>query len=226
MTKKTLFVIFGATGDLTRRKLLGALSNLEKEGSLDHFSILGCASSKLTDESFRELAKKSLFDFTDEKTISQNLIQNIYYNSLNFNNEEDYVYLKKRIEELGTGFETEVICYLAISPQFFNIVIENLNKIGINKNYNNLKIIFEKPFGNNLQSAKDLNEKLIDVFDEKQIYRIDHYLGKDAVQNFLVLRFANSLFEPIWNSHYIDNIQITAFEELGVEQRASYYDSS
>lgn len=226
--EKTIFVLFGATGDLSKRKLLPALYNIyleKKEKS--NFEIFGCATKNFKDESFRNFAMESLTNFGNFKEVNTNFIDNIFYNSIDFSNEEGYKYLIDRINLKTENFESELIFYLAVPPNLFSTVIHNLDLVGINKhNPSKIKIIFEKPFGSNLKSARDLNNNLIKVFDEEQIYRIDHYLGKDAVQNFLVLRFANSLFEPIWNSHYIDNIQITAYEEIGVEQRAKYYDKS
>jgi len=218
--KRKIFVLLGATGDLAKRKLFRALQVLFENDNSD-LIVLGASADQYNDEEFRnQIVIPSLKDTSvNEKFISQ-----IYYNKLDFTNTENYKYLISRIDELSNS-NTEIIFYLAIPPQLFTNVLENLNSHRINKKNNrNIKIVFEKPFGTDLKSATILNNSIIEVFDEKQIYRIDHYLGKDAVQNFLVFRFANSIFEPLWNHKYIDNIQITGFETLGVEQRAGYYD--
>lgn len=235
--KNTIFVIFGATGDLTKRKLIPAFYNLYKNGKLpEKFRILGASGTDLNDERFRDKAIDSLNNFDKDKinlNIDNNFLSKIFYNQLDLTTIDGYKYLLDRInsflkQDNNNLIKTEIICYLAIPPQLFETVLSHLDSIGFNKYNKNktIKIIFEKPFGFDLKSAQNLNESLMKVFDENQVFRIDHYLGKDAVQNFLAVRFANSIFEPVWNHRYIDNIQITAFEKLGVEQRAGYYDKA
>jgi len=227
--KKRIFVIFGATGDLTKRKLIPAFYSLYFNSKLNkNFTILGVAGSKFSDEDYRKKSIEFIKDFchTDKKKPCDYFLSKIFYNQLDLTEIDGYKYLIEKINSISNS-NTEIICYLAIPPQLFKIVLAHLNSVGLNKNNEkNIKIVFEKPFGFDLQSAQDLNENLMRVFNEKQIYRIDHYLGKGAVQNFQVVRFANSILEPIWNKRYIDNIQITAFEELGVMQRARYYDKA
>jgi len=229
MTNKKLFIIFGATGDLTKRKLIPAFYNLFNNSKISkNFTILGASNTKYTNEEYKEKSIEFIKNFchTDKTKINQKFLSKISYTKINLTKINDYKQLLKKINLITTK-NTELIFYLAIPPQLFKTVLTHLDKIGLNKNSKNkIKIIFEKPFGFDLKSAKDLNEKLMTVYNENQIYRIDHYLGKDAVQNFQAVRFSNSILEPIWNNKYIDNIQITAFEELGVEQRAIYYDKA
>ncbi|HLG24585.1 MAG TPA: glucose-6-phosphate dehydrogenase [Candidatus Nanoarchaeia archaeon] len=228
--------IFGATGDLANRKLLPALYYLEQESKLsDSFRVVCVARKEKIHEDFREDAAKSIRSFSrmkvDDKNL-QKLLSKIYYHKLEFSSFEDYEKLKSGIEQLSGQdcSECERIFYLAVPPEFFKIIAQNLKKSGLasrqqkSKPYN--RVMFEKPFGHDLKSSSELNHEITQVFDENQIYRIDHYMAKELVQNLLVLRFANSIFEPLWNKNYIDHIQITVAESLGVEGRGDYYEKS
>ena len=228
--------IFGATGDLTHRKLLPALYFLEKERHLKKgFKVVCIARKPKTHNEFRKEVAESIKNFSRIKVnddVLNRFLSRIYYHQLEFSNSENYSRLKKFLEYISGDIcsRCEKIFYLAVPSQLFSIVINNLKKYGLAKRKSSSKaynrVMFEKPFGHDLNSAKKLNKAITSVFDEKQIYRIDHYMAKELVQNLLVLRFANSIFEPLWNRKYIDHVQITVAETLGVESRASYYDNA
>ena len=231
-----IFSIFGATGDLTHRKLLPALYFMEQEKQLkDNFRIICIARKEKNNKQYRNEASDSIKKYSRVKVhddVLNNLLSRIQYHQLDFSNSGNYAKLKKLIEEISKGkcSNCERIFYLAVPPAFFSIIVKNLKQLKMaerqisDKAYN--RVMFEKPFGNNLKSAKEMNESITKVFNEKQIYRIDHYMAKELVQNLLVLRFANSIFEPLWNKEYIDHIQITVAETLGVEGRGDYYDNA
>ena len=223
--KNTLFVVFGATGDLMKKKLLPSFYNIfSKHQQLE---IIGIGRKEFSDESFRESNKEILDSFENKEFVSE-FNENLFYHQLSYTDKESYLHLRERVDQIKKEKkDLQVIYYLAIPPQLFDPVMQNLKSQELDsiEKYN-AKIVFEKPFGVDLASAKDLNKKIMAAFDEEQVYRIDHYLGKDSIQNFLTLRFANSFFEPMWNNKYIDNIQITGFETIGVEGRAGYYDES
>jgi glucose-6-phosphate 1-dehydrogenase len=235
-------VIFGATGDLTRRKLLPALYRLVQQRLVpSEFAILGTARQPHTDDEFRELMKAAMTEFGDEETLDENAWQSfakrIFYIGGDFNDAALFQQLKTKLEELDKEFDAagNRIFYLATAPDYFAVVAKQLGEAGIAKPGKTsrttrtkpwTRIIVEKPFGRDLASARTLNKTLAAVFDESQIYRIDHYLGKETVQNLLVFRFANSIFEPLWNRQYIDHIQITNAEPLGVEGRGGYYETA
>jgi len=235
-------VIFGATGDLTRRKLLPALYRLVQQRLVpSEFAILGTARQPHNDDEFRELMKAAMTEFGDEETLDENawesFAKRIFYIGGDFNDAALFQQLKTKLEELDKEFDTagNRIFYLATAPDYFAVVAKQLGDAGIAKPGKTSKttktkpwtrIIVEKPFGRDLASAQALNKTLAAVFDESQIYRIDHYLGKETVQNLLVFRFANSIFEPLWNRQYIDHIQITNAEPLGVEGRGGYYETA
>ena len=231
-----LIVIFGASGDLTKRKLIPALYELLERGQApEKFAVLGVSRTGYDDKSFREM----LYDFRktkyDEK-LWKRLAPCVFYESADATQLEDWPKISKRMEQLSCelGLGSNVLFYLSLSPEHFEPVITNIGSshvvtegrrwcsIGDERPWQ--RIVVEKPFGHDPKSAARLNRTLENVFDESSIYRIDHYLGKELVQNLLVLRFANAIFEPIWNSQYIDHIQITASETVGVEGRGSYYD--
>ena len=228
--------IFGATGDLTSRKLLPALYFLEQEKYLnENFKIIAIARKEKTNEQYRREASDALRKFSKRKVnedILNRLVSRIHYLQLEFSNLEDYVKLKILIENLSGAkcSHCERIFYLAVPSSFISIIVNNLKKVKLaekeraSKAYN--RVMFEKPFGHDLKSARMLNEEITKVFDENQIYRIDHYMAKELVQNLIVLRFANSIFEPLWNKEYIDHVQITVAESLGVEGRGEYYDKA
>ncbi len=233
-------IIFGATGDLTHRKLIPALFSLEAQGLLpEHMKIVGFARRDYSDHSFRDELQQSLQDFAaDLWKESQDkwpqFAKRIVFHRSDFDNAQGFTWLKERLDKFdqSDGTSGNRLFYLATPPSTYSTVIEQLGKAGLVKTGDEpdsagfTRIIVEKPFGSDLKSAKALNAELKTVFDESQIYRIDHYLGKETVQNIFVFRFANALFEPLWNSKYVDNIQITVAETVGVEQRAGYFDNA
>ncbi len=223
-----LFVVFGATGDLARRKLLPAVYRLTREGFLDGAQrVLGVARSTDTDDaSFRALAREALLDAgvpADE--LARWCDECLYYQPLP-GAPEDHAALARRIEALERehGLPGNRVFYLAVPPKAFPATIDGLGEAGLNASPGWTRIVVEKPFGEDLATARELNDRMHRWFDEEQIYRIDHYLGKETVQNLLVFRFANMIFESLWNRDRIDNVQITFAEQLGVEGRAGYYD--
>lgn len=224
-------VIFGASGDLTFRKLLPALYHLYASQQLpDSFFILGVSRSQFDDSSFRDKLQVDLLkdDRVDPETL-QLFSQHIYYLSIDTSDEAAYVELKKRLLTLYEKYQAphNTLFYLATPPSLFKVVPKCLAAHGLNKEDEGWKrLVVEKPIGYDLESAIKLDDLLHEVFQEHQIYRIDHYLGKETVQNLLVFRFANGMFEPLWSRNYIDYIEITGAESLGVEERGGYYDHS
>jgi glucose-6-phosphate 1-dehydrogenase len=226
----TTLVIFGASGDLTRRKLLPALYSLSRGQRLPaRFAVVGVARSAMNDEQFRQQFHDSLQEFarvdvrSDE--VGRSLQANMYFVSGEMDDPGLYARLSSRLTEIGSE---GVLYYLAIPPGVYGTVVEGLEAAGLAREPEGgwRRLIVEKPFGTDLASARQLNAQLHRHFTENQIFRIDHYLGKETVQNLLVLRFANGMFEPIWNRRYIDHVQITAAETVGVERRASYYEGA
>jgi glucose-6-phosphate 1-dehydrogenase len=229
----TTLVIFGASGDLAKRKLLPAIYNLAHEGALpERFNLIGCARSEWSDDEFREVARDAIQKFSRRKpddTVLDSLLSRVRYVPGTF----DDLNLYKQIDEIAeqededAGLHFNRIFYLSTAPQFFEVIAEQLGKEGLNRHADaEVRIVVEKPFGHDLETALHLNAALLSVFEERQIYRIDHYLGKETVQNTLVLRFANGIFEPVWNRSYVDHVQITASEEVALEGRAGYYDNA
>jgi glucose-6-phosphate 1-dehydrogenase len=222
-----VFIVFGASGDLTKRKLIPALANLFKRGLLDNgFLFLGCGRKKLSNEDLRKIANDATKDFLAE---SEKFLSSFFYVSGDYDDKNFYNEIKKKLSELDKkeGKNLVRIFYLALPPALYPDVVENLGQAGLNKNEGSFaRLVIEKPFGRDLSSAIELNDCISKWFSEKQIYRIDHYLGKETVQNIMMFRFANSIFEPIWNRNYIDHIQITIAESIGIESRGSYYDKS
>ncbi len=227
-------VIFGAAGDLTRRKLIPALYNLAKNQLLSReFAVVGIARSPRSTEDFRQKISQDIKEFATEPVdpdVWEWFIRRIYYIPGNFGNKDLFPQLKDFLGKVDRDHSTHEnhLYYLATSAEFFGPVVEQLAAVGLMEESNQhwRRVIIEKPFGHDLDSAKALNQQLLRVASEKQIYRIDHYLGKETVQNILALRFANGIFEPIWNRRYIDHIQISVAETVGVEQRGSYYDQA
>ena len=227
-------VIFGATGDLTRRKLVPALYNLRREGLLhDNTTILGFARRDWSDDYFRTL----LFDEGSKHSRASldagdwpGFISRVSYIRSTFEDAEGYIALAERLDAIDTeqGTSGNRLFYLATPPESYEDIINNLGAAGLANSPNGgwTRIIVEKPFGHDLESALHLNKVVHDVFEERQVYRIDHYLGKETVQNLLVLRFANGIFEPLWNRRYIDHVQITVAESIGVEGRGGYYEQA
>ncbi|MBI9049259.1 MAG: glucose-6-phosphate dehydrogenase [Anaerolineaceae bacterium] len=222
----TEIIIFGASGDLTHRKLIPSLFNLfRKERVSNQVQIMGFATRPWNDATFREEMKNGLdvfssFDYQNEEW--QAFSRKLFYHSGNFIEPDDYVKLAERI---GLDKPVNRLIYLAAPPKFYVPILENLSAAGLLKETDHwVRVVIEKPFGHNLESAKSLNQSVHQVLKEEQIYRIDHYLGKETVQNILVFRFANTIFEPIWNRNYIDHVQISVAESVGVGHRAKYYD--
>ena len=228
-------VIFGATGDLTKRKLLPALYNLAKEDFLPHtFSIIGVGRQEMTTAEFRKEVVSDLKEFLPhppEAKLLKWFEERTYYTGGDFDEDKKlFADLKDLLGEVCAEHQIpeNYFFYLATPPDLFADVAEKIVKRGLGEEENGRwrRYIFEKPFGRDLDSAKKLNSDLLNILKEEQIYRIDHYLGKETVQNILVFRFGNSIFEPIWNRNFIDHVQITVAESLGVELRGGYYDSA
>ncbi|MDA9557127.1 glucose-6-phosphate dehydrogenase [Vibrio sp.] len=225
-------VIFGASGDLTYRKLIPALYHLFSNGQLpNNFSILGVSRTEYSDESYREKITRSMLEL--EKTEPATLeafMSHLHYQAIDTANRDDYVRLKDRLDVLASdyGFKTRnTLFYLSTPPSLYNVIPAALAQHGLNSEKDGWKrLIVEKPFGYDLDTAGQLDYELHQHFKEHQIYRIDHYLGKETVQNLLVFRFSNAMFEPLWNHNYIDHVEITGAEFLGVEERGGYYDGS
>jgi glucose-6-phosphate 1-dehydrogenase len=225
-------VIFGATGDLTARKLFPALYNLAKSNMLSHdFAIVGVSRNDFGLEQFRRMMGEQLTKFATEKVDSDLrdwLISRVYYVSGEFHEPQTYAKLAAALKDVDSKHATgsNYFFYLATSPVFFGDIVEQLGNSGLaaEKDGHWRRVVFEKPFGSDLDSAKELNRKIRKILSESQIFRIDHYLGKETVQNILVFRFGNGIFEPIWNHRYVDHVQITVAETVGVEKRGGYFD--
>jgi glucose-6-phosphate 1-dehydrogenase len=229
-----VMVIFGAGGDLTSRKLIPALYNLAKADLLSReFAIVGTSHGQMSTDAFRQKISEDIKHYAG-KDASQDIVdwflKRLYYVSGEFNDKNVYSKLKDFLQKVDQDHTTHsnFFFYLATAPSFFGPIIEQLAAVGLMEENNQRwrRVIIEKPFGHDLDSAKTLNVQLLKVAKEKQIYRIDHYLGKETVQNILAFRFANGIFEPIWNRRYIDHVQISVAETVGVEQRGSYYDTA
>ncbi|MFN2391299.1 MAG: glucose-6-phosphate dehydrogenase [Pyrinomonadaceae bacterium] len=230
-----VMIIFGATGDLTKRKLFPALYNLAKEKFLpENFAIVGVGRQEMSTEDFRHKIIGDLKEFVGSsanKKLLEWFEQRTFYTGGDFDDDKKlFKDLKDLLAEVCEQHKIpeNFFYYLATPPQLFANVAGKIHKNGLAKeeNGNWRRFIFEKPFGRDLESAKNLNHQLLKILKEKQIYRIDHYLGKETVQNILVFRFGNSIFEPIWNRNFVDHVQITVAETLGVEMRGGYYDTA
>jgi len=230
-------VIFGASGDLTRRKLVPAVFSLFCEGLLpEKFSIVGFARREKSDDTFREEMHEAVKTFARVQPIDESrwreFARNVHYHQSTFEDTSGYRSLKQRLESLAGQSNAPCNClfYLATQPTQFPLIVEQLEKSEFTRSDSSerrwSRVIIEKPFGRDLDSARRLNEQVKAAFDEEQIYRIDHYLGKETVQNILVLRFANSIFEPIWNQKHVDHVQITVSETVGMEGRGKYYEQA
>lgn len=236
-------VIFGGTGDLSRRKLLPTLFHLFREKKLPRsFSIIAFGRQPdFTDMDYRKLIRSSLEEFTPElceKEVFSDFCSHLYYSGGLFENDESYIHLRNKIQGVSTKNQGKItiLFYMAVPPSLLPLITDKLGANGLNgkgdgdenenENGFNSRIIVEKPFGTDRESAGVLNRKLHSVFEENQIFRIDHYLGKETVQNIIFLRFSNSIFEPLWNRSYIDSVQITVAESLGIEHRGRFYEEA
>jgi glucose-6-phosphate 1-dehydrogenase len=224
-------VLFGASGDLTKRKLVPALFNLAKASLLPkNFAILGVAVDQLGEEQFRNQVTSFLPAEDRGSQIWEWFEQRLYYQCGDFADPTTFASIGSRLGNIDEQYKTEgnYLFYLATSPKFFGSIVEKVGSAGLSHQENGrwCRVIIEKPFGTDYDSARALNQQIKSVLSENQIYRIDHYLGKETVQNILVFRFDNSIFEPIWNRRYIDHVQITNAETVGVEQRGGYFDTA
>jgi glucose-6-phosphate 1-dehydrogenase len=227
-------VIFGAAGDLTKRKLLPALYNLKAHGLLPReLAIVGVTRKEKSHEQFREEQSRDIHEFATipvEDALWSELREGLYYQGGEFTDPATYVKLAALLAEVATRHRTggNVLFYLAVPPAFFGEIVRRLGQAGLVRQAGGgwRRVVIEKPFGRDLESARALNAEIGAVLTEDQIYRIDHYLGKETVQNILVFRFANGLFEPIWNRQYIDHVQIMVAETVGVEDRGNYYETA
>lgn len=235
MSGPALMVIFGASGDLAQRKLLPALYNLVQKKLLpEDFTIVGYSRTEYSDDAFREMARVGVEKYSDaafREAEWQKFAQGIFYVAGNYDDADGFARLKARIEALDTSRRTgrNRLFYLSTPPSVYEPVATQLGQADLVRPADEncwTRLVVEKPFGHDLTSAQTLNEHLLGIFHEDQIYRIDHYLGKETVQNILVFRFANGIFEPIWNRNYVEHVQITVSESIGVEQRGGYYDKS
>jgi len=229
----TTLVIFGATGDLSKRKLLPAIYNLAHEGALpETFFLVGCSRSDMPHGDFRDMAIEAIKEFSrrkpDEKVLDA-LLEHVRYVPGTFDDASVYAKLDETLDEFDekAGEPLNRAFYLSTAPSFFPVIVEAIGKAGLDKvGKAEVRCIIEKPFGTTLAEARELNRRVLSVFREKQVFRIDHYLGKETVQNLMAFRFANSMFEPVWNRNAIDSVQITAAEDIGIGTRAGYYDSA
>lgn len=235
-TPPTIIVIFGASGDLTARKLVPAIFNLSKDELLPKRCFLvGYGRSEMTDENFKHDIKNALNNHSRrniEDSIWNNMKDNLFFHAGAYDDLNSFVQLEKKISNIEEKIDCRAQClfYISTPPGVFMPILENLGESGLARRHRGTetasKVIIEKPFGRDLQSAQELNEVINRRFDESQVFRIDHYLGKETVQSLLVQRFANSIFEPVWNRNYVSNVQITVSEDLGVGSRGGYYDKS
>src|SRR6266850_5962471 len=232
-SQPTLFFIFGGTGDLTSRKLIPALFNLFLDGWLPrYFAIVGLGRTRQTDDQFRnalledvnKYSRRGKADPEKWKTFSSH----VHFQVSDIKEDKTYLDQADRIKTLTQEWKEEpcVVYYLAVAPSFFTTIAQNLAKHKLASNPAKARVVIEKPFGRDLESALALNKLLNNIFAENQIYRIDHYLGKETVQNILAFRFANSILEPLWNRNYIDHVQLSVTEQLGVGDRGGYYDEA
>ena len=229
-----VMVIFGAAGDLTKRKLIPALYNLAKANLLSkEFAVVGMARAPMTTEDFRRKLSQNIHEFGTESVdpaLWEWFVRRLYYVSSTFENASGYRELRTLLENVDKehGTRGNYFYYLATAPEYFSEVIRQLGDVGLVREEGGRwrRVIIEKPFGRDLDSARALDREISQILAERQTYRIDHYLGKETVQNILVFRFANGIFEPIWNRQYVDHVQITVTETVGVELRGGYYDEA
>ncbi|WP_419155501.1 glucose-6-phosphate dehydrogenase [Weissella minor] len=226
----TLLTFFGGTGDLAKRKLYPSTYNLFKKGFLqEHFAIIGASRQEMSDEEFRALVLESIADFTEDQAHAEEFASHFYYIKQDITDQASYAEMLALDNELDEKYALKGnrIFYMSVAPRFFGTIAKYLKSEGLiteNGEYNRLMI--EKPFGSSFKTAEALQDELSEAFDDDQIYRIDHYLGKEMVQNIAPLRFGNPMIDQAWNKDYIENIQVTLSEVLGVEERAGYYDTA
>ena len=229
----TALIVFGATGDLSRRKLLPAVYNLAHDGALpEQFELVGVSRGEQTDEDFRAMARDSIERFSRRRPdpdVLAGLLAEMRYIPGEFDDAAVYRRVAATLDQIDAeaGRALNRMFYLSTAPQFFPLICGKLADAGLNRAEKaRTRIVIEKPFGLDLASARRLNAQVLQAFEEPQVFRIDHYLGKETVQNMVALRFANTLFEPVWNRNYVDHVQITAAEAVGVEDRAGYYEGA
>jgi glucose-6-phosphate 1-dehydrogenase len=229
----TTLTIFGATGDLAQRKLLPAIYNLAHEGALpERFNLVGASRRELSDDDFRATAREAIERHSrrpPDRHVLDSLLASLQYVSVPFDKPEGYARLGEVIAGLDAeaGEPLERLYYLSTAPEFFTVIIEALKAVGLHSgDHAGVRCVIEKPFGTDFASARSLESVVSSVFGEHQVFRIDHYLGKETVQNVLAFRFANVMFEPVWNRQFIDHVQITAAEDIGIGSRAGYYDQA
>ena len=227
-----LYVIFGASGDLTQRKLVPALYALFVQNLLPKsFALLGVSRSQFTDDEFRAKMKRAILEFKEIDNIEKisEFVKKIYYTSIQFDDASSYLMIKQRLEQLRNelNISGNTLFYLSTPPSLYGIIPQHLASVRLNIQDDGWKrLIIEKPFGYDLESAIKLKDQLLSDWAEEQLFRIDHYLGKETVQNLLVTRFSNGIFEPLWNQNYIHHVEITSAESIGVEKRGGYYETS
>jgi glucose-6-phosphate 1-dehydrogenase len=231
-----IMVIFGGSGDLTKRKLIPGLFNLHRQDLLpEKIAILGAGRTEYTDESYAKFISESIAEFCDKEPVEQKdlseFCEHIAYHRVSTDSDDDYAALAARLDDLRKErqIRDDYLFYLAVPPSAYLNIARRLGAQGLSKQGGEngwKRIVIEKPFGTDLGSARELNHSLKTIFKEDQIYRIDHYLGKETVQNLLALRFSNGIFEPLWNGKYIDHIEVTSVEDIGIENRGSYYDGA
>ncbi|MEZ5120585.1 MAG: glucose-6-phosphate dehydrogenase [Solirubrobacterales bacterium] len=229
----TTLTIFGATGDLARRKLLPALYNLAHDGALpERFNLVGIARSRSRHEDYQAEAREAITEFSRRRpdpAVLDALLERLRYIPGSFDDPSAYAALCTQLDEFDADFGAPLnrAFYLSTAPAFFPLIVERLGEYGLARHDEaDVRVIIEKPFGTTGAEAAELNRRVLAVFDESQVFRIDHYLGKETVQNVLAFRFANGMFEPLWNRNYIDHVEITAAEEVGIGTRAGYYDAA
>jgi glucose-6-phosphate 1-dehydrogenase len=229
----TTLVIFGATGDLAKRKLLPALYNLAHDGALpERFHLIGVSRKEKAHEDYRAECEEAIRRFsrrTPDDDVLKALLENVKYVPGTFDDDAVYTTLGALLDKFdaAAGEPLNRAFYLSTAPSFFPVIVEQLGKSKLaHHEHVEVRVIIEKPFGTTLEEARELNRRVLGIFQEPQVFRIDHYLGKETVQNMMAFRFANGMFEPLWNRNYIDSVQITAAEDLGIGTRADYYDKA
>ena len=229
----TTLVIFGGTGDLAHRKLLPAVYNLAHEGALpERFNLIAVSRSDIPNNDYQGMARESITDFSrrpPDEQVLEKLLERVRYVPGTFDDDSVHERLKEELKSFDdeAGITFNRVFYLSTAPTFFPMIVGKLGEHGLNHaEGSDVRVVIEKPFGTRLHEAIELNRQVLSVLNESQVFRIDHYLGKETVQNMLAFRFANGMFEPIWNRNFIDYVQITAAEDLGIGSRAGYYDSA